>query len=153
MTVLKVTYTLLCGNHTDYSISFGYFSFSLPKLYTDIKISMLNFLKGYLPAFVVNISIILMKFLQNRLDSGVEFREAIIQSGVRRLRPIVITTITTLIGLIPTIYGIGGVDTFVQPLALVLGWGLFVATVLSLSVLPAIISFFPMLDWKRWRMK
>jgi len=106
-----------------------------------------------LSGVVVNISIILMKFLQDRLKEGIEFKEAIIDSGVRRLRPIVITTITTLIGLMPTIYGVGGVDSFVQPLALVLGWGLFVATFLSLSVLPAIISFFPMLDWDRWRSK
>ncbi len=104
-----------------------------------------------LSGVVVNISIILMKYLQDRLREGVDFKEAIIQSGVRRLRPIIITTITTLIGLAPTIYGIGGVDTFVQPLALVLGWGLFGATVLSLSALPAIISLFPFIDWNNWR--
>ena len=50
------------------------------------------------------------------------------------------TTISTLIGLLPTIYGVGGVDTFVQPIALSLGWGLFVATILTLLTLP-VMSF------------
>ena len=67
-------------------------------------------------------------------------------AGVRRLRPIIITTITTLIGLVPLIYGIGGVDTFVQPLALVLGWGLFVATGLTVFMMPALIALVPKIE-------
>ncbi len=98
-----------------------------------------------LSGVVVNISIILLKFIQDRLAEGADFRGAIIEAGVTRLRPIVMTTSSTLIGLIPTIYGMGGVDTFVQPIALVLGWGLFVSTVLTVLFLPAFISFFTVL--------
>lgn len=98
-----------------------------------------------LSGVVVNVSIIFLKFIQDRLHQGQGFKEAIIEAGVSRLRPIVMTTASTLIGLIPTIYGIGGVDTFVQPIALVLGWGLFVATTLTLLCLPAILSFFKFL--------
>ena len=98
-----------------------------------------------LSGVVVNVSIILLKFVQERIREGEEFHKAIIHAGVRRLRPIMITTFTTLIGLAPTIYGIGGVDHFVQPLALVLGWGLFVATFLTIFALPALISFVPVL--------
>lgn len=93
-----------------------------------------------LSGVVVNVSIILLKYVQERIQEGIERDEAIVQAGVRRLRPIVITTITTLVGLIPTIYGIGGVDSFVQPIALVLGWGLFVSTLLSIFALPALVS-------------
>ncbi|MGB0454260.1 MAG: efflux RND transporter permease subunit [Bacteriovoracaceae bacterium] len=99
-----------------------------------------------LSGVVVNVSIILLSFIREKIRSGLSKEEAIIQAGLRRLRPIVITTITTLIGLIPTIYGIGGVDTFVQPLALVLGWGLFVATGLSIFALPALVSLVPKLE-------
>lgn len=98
-----------------------------------------------LSGVVVNVSIIFLKFIQDRLEQGEPFHEAIIDAGMSRLRPIVMTTASTLIGLIPTIYGIGGVDTFVQPIALVLGWGLFVATTLTLLCLPAILSFFKFL--------
>jgi len=96
-----------------------------------------------LSGVVVNVSIIFLKFIQDECKSGMDFREAVITAGVSRLRPIVMTTMSTLIGLLPTIYGVGGIDSFVQPIALVLGWGLFVATFLTLTCLPAIISFFP----------
>lgn len=99
-----------------------------------------------LSGVVVNISIILMKCLQERLAAGLAFREAVTFAFVRRLRPIFITTATTLIGLAPTIYGIGGVDHFVQPIALVLGWGLLMAALLSVFTLPALMSFLPFLS-------
>lgn len=99
-----------------------------------------------LSGVVVNVSILFLKFVQDECKAGTDFREAIIKAGVSRLRPIVMTTVSTLIGLLPTIYGIGGTDTFVQPIALVLGWGLFVATSLTLTCLPAIISFFPIIE-------
>ena len=99
-----------------------------------------------LSGVVVNVSIILLKFIQEELKKGMDIKTAIINAGVKRLRPIVITTVSTLLGLIPAIYGIGGIDNFVQPIALVLGWGLFMATFLTLLFLPAIISFFTILD-------
>lgn len=98
-----------------------------------------------LSGVVVNVSILLLKFIQNRLHDGVPFQQAIVDAGVSRLRPIIMTTISTLTGLLPTIYGVGGIDTFVQPIALVLGWGLFVAASMTLLFLPAIMSFFPIL--------
>ena len=97
-----------------------------------------------LSGVVVNVSIILLSFVQEKLNAGENLHEAIINAGVRRLRPIVITTVTTLTGLAPMIYGIGGIDFFVQPLALVLGWGLLVATVLTIFALPALISLAPL---------
>ena len=99
-----------------------------------------------LSGVVVNISIIFLKFVQDRVRGGEHFHEAIIDAGVSRLRPILMTTTSTLIGLLPSIYGIGGIDTFVQPIAMVLGWGLFVATILTVLTLPAITSFFSFLD-------
>jgi multidrug efflux pump subunit AcrB len=102
-----------------------------------------------LSGVVVNVSIIYLKFIQDRIKIGMPFKEAIEDAGVSRLRPIVMTTVSTLIGLLPTIYGVGGVDTFVQPIAMVLGWGLFVATSLTLYALPAILSFFTILDTNR----
>lgn len=98
-----------------------------------------------LSGVVVNVSIIFLKFVQDKLAEGADFQDAIIQAGTTRLRPIIMTTISTLIGLLPTIYGVGGIDSFVQPIALVLGWGLFVATTLTIVFLPAFLSFFTIL--------
>ena len=94
-----------------------------------------------LSGVVVNVSIILLKFIQERLLEGVSLREAIISASVKRLRPIIITTTTTLLGLIPTIYGIGGFDSLIQPIALVLGWGLFCCYYIDSSLF-AINNFF-----------
>ncbi len=93
-----------------------------------------------LSGVVVNVSIILMSYLKERLQDGETLHDAIVQAAVRRLRPIIITTITTLVGLIPLMYGFGGTDTFVQPLALSLGWGLAGATTLTLFAFPALLS-------------
>lgn len=93
-----------------------------------------------LSGVVVNVSIILMTFIVEKLKTGMSLDEAVVAASVERLRAIVVTTLTTLIGLLPTIYGIGGTDTFVQPLAMALGWGLAVASLLTLLFLPAIVS-------------
>jgi len=92
-----------------------------------------------LSGVVVNGSIILIQFLLEEVRSGVLLKEAIINSVTRRFRPIVITSVTTLLGLAPTIYSAGGKDAFIQPLALSLGWGLLVSTLLTLFLLPAFI--------------
>lgn len=92
-----------------------------------------------LSGVVVNGAIILIQFVLYELKSGTNLNEALINAAKRRFRPIIITTITTLVGLMPTIYGLGGGDPFVQPLALSLGWGLFVATILILLCLPAMV--------------
>ena len=94
-----------------------------------------------LSGVVVNISILILSFVQKSLKQGMSFENAIVESGVRRLRPIIITSITTLIGLAPTVYGMGGMDFLVQPLTLVLSWGLFIATIMTLLGLPAIIYY------------
>jgi len=95
-----------------------------------------------LSGVVVNGSIILIQFLLEEIRSGVLLKEAIINAVTRRFRPIVITSVTTLLGLAPTIYSAGGKDAFIQPLALSLGWGLLVSTLLTLFLLPAFIYLF-----------
>ncbi len=92
-----------------------------------------------LSGVVVNGSIILIQFLLEEVRSGTPLKEAIVKSVERRFRPIVITSVTTLLGLAPTIYSAGGKDTFIQPLALSLGWGLLVSTILTLFLLPSFI--------------
>ena len=95
-----------------------------------------------LSGVVVNGSIILIQFLLEEIRSGTPLKEAILKSVARRFRPIVITSVTTLLGLAPTIYSAGGKDAFIQPLALSLGWGLLVSTILTLFLLPCFIYIF-----------
>ena len=55
-----------------------------------------------------------------------------------RLRAILLTTLTTVIGLLPLAYGIGGTDEWMAPMALVLGYGILFATPLTLILVPCL---------------
>ena len=57
-----------------------------------------------------------------------------------RLRPIALTTITTTVGILPTAYGIGGVDPFVTPIALALGYGVLFGAVFDDNIPTCILS-------------
>lgn len=90
-----------------------------------------------LAGVVVNSALILMVFIQRARQQGVSCRDAIVQAGRRRLRAVLLTAVTTVVGLLPTAYGWGGSDPFVAPLALALSWGLAFATLVTLFTIPA----------------
>lgn len=91
-----------------------------------------------LTGVVVNSSLVLLVFIQRYIKSGMERHEAVIQACRRRLRAVLLTAITTIVGLLPTAYGWGGLDPFVSSMALALSWGLIFATVITLIMIPAL---------------
>ena len=91
-----------------------------------------------LNGIVVNDSIVLVEFINNLRREGIDRRTSIIQGGQLRLRPVILTTITTALGLTPTAYGIWGGDPFLKPMALTIVWGIICATALTLIVIPCI---------------
>jgi len=93
-----------------------------------------------LTGVVVNSSLILLVFIQRARQQGMAVHEAIIQAGRRRLRAVLLTAITTIVGLLPTAYGWGGLDHFVSPMALSLSWGLVFATFVTLFTIPATLA-------------
>ncbi|MCK5723512.1 MAG: efflux RND transporter permease subunit, partial [Gammaproteobacteria bacterium] len=93
-----------------------------------------------LTGVVVNSSMILLVFIQRAREQGMEAMEAILLAGRRRLRAVVLTAATTVVGLLPTAYGWGGTDPFVAPMALALSWGLAFATLITLIVIPAALA-------------
>jgi len=97
--------------------------------------SMMGFVA--LTGVVVNSSLVMVVFIQRQILEGVPWREAIIESGKRRLRAVLLTAITTVVGLLPTAYGWGGHDPFVAPMALALSWGLMFSTLITLFSVPA----------------
>ena len=90
-----------------------------------------------LSGVVVNDSLVIAVFIQRAIERGAAWRDAIIEAGRRRLRAVLLTTITTVVGLMPTAYGWGGFDPFVAPMALALSWGLLFATGITLISVPA----------------
>ena len=94
-----------------------------------------------LAGVIVNNAIVLTDFVnRKRKEEDMDFRAALIAAAKIRLRPILLTTITTVCGILPTAYGIGGLDPFVKPLALALGWGLAVGSLLVCFCFPPILA-------------
>ncbi len=93
-----------------------------------------------LNGIVVNDSIVLVDFINKLRREGMSRPESIIKAGQMRIRPVVLTTITTVGGLSTVAYGIGGKDPFLVPMALSICWGLIFATALTLVVIPCIYS-------------
>jgi multidrug efflux pump subunit AcrB len=91
-----------------------------------------------LSGVVVNDAIVLVEFINTLRQQGVAALESIIQACTLRLRPVMLTTITTVLGLLPTAYGWGGNDPFIKPMALALAWGLFFATITTLIIIPCV---------------
>ena len=87
-----------------------------------------------LSGVVVNISIILLDYINNLVSRGYELKEAIVQGSLTRIRPIVLTTTTTIIGLLPLTYAEKGW----QPLGYSFIFGLGFAMPLTLIVIPIV---------------
>ena len=93
-----------------------------------------------LNGIVVNDSIVLVDFINKLRRKGVSRHDSIVKAGQMRLRPVILTTVTTAGGLSTVAYGIGGKDPFLVPMALSLCWGLVFATALTLVIIPCIYS-------------
>ncbi len=90
-----------------------------------------------LVGIVVNNAIIMVELanqIRDREDSS--HRAAILQAAPQRLRPILMTTVTTVLGLLPLAFGIGEGSEFLQPMGVVVFYGLSLATGLTLFVIP-----------------
>ena len=88
---------------------------------------------------IVNNAIVLVDFVNALRLQSADLTQTIVDSCALRLRPIFLTTMTTVVGILPTAYGIGGNDEFVKPIALALGWGLFFGSAILVFFFPAMI--------------
>ncbi|MCB1174902.1 MAG: efflux RND transporter permease subunit [Leptospiraceae bacterium] len=95
-----------------------------------------------LAGVVVNDSIVLVDFANRIRDENPEMGsiEIVTQAASMRLRAVMLTTLTTVLGLLPTAYGLGGYDPFLVPMALSFAWGLMFSTVLVLGLVPILYS-------------
>ncbi|MCR9162633.1 MAG: efflux RND transporter permease subunit [Nannocystaceae bacterium] len=97
-----------------------------------------------LSGVVVNASIVMLDAAKQRQAEAApdraSQRAAIIDAVVERFRPILVTTLTTLGGVLPTAYGLGGYDATLSPMSLALGWGLVFATSITLVLVPSLFA-------------
>lgn len=102
-----------------------------------------------LTGIVVNNAIVLIDYINTLKAKGIETYEAILEAGPTRLRPILMTTLTTILGLIPLTLGFGEGTEIQQPMAIVIVFGLSFATFITLVLIPSIYLIFD--QWKEKR--
>ncbi|HSE28555.1 MAG TPA: efflux RND transporter permease subunit [Gemmatimonadales bacterium] len=91
-----------------------------------------------LAGIVVNNAILLVEYVeQYRREAGIPMLQAVVDAGAVRLRPILMTTLTTVLGMLPLALGLGEGSELMQPLAIAVVGGLTVSTLLTLFVVPS----------------
>ncbi|MCB1158999.1 MAG: efflux RND transporter permease subunit [Leptospiraceae bacterium] len=104
-----------------------------------------------LSGVVVNDSIVMVYTIFSKDEINNLNRDTIVEGAVSRLRPILLTTITTVLGLLPTAYGIGGSDPFFEQMCIALAYGLLFGTFIVLVLIPIFTSI--LIDFLKWRRK
>lgn len=103
-------------------------------------IAMVGFVM--LSGIIVNNGIVFVDYTNQLVDSGMNQKDALVEAGKTRLRPIVMTALTTILGLSTMAIGVGMGADMVQPMAIVTIGGLIYGTLLTLIVVPCIYDLF-----------
>ena len=103
-------------------------------------IAMIGFVM--LSGIIVNNGIVLVDYINQLRRIGMDKKEAIVEAGKTRLRPIFMTALTTILGLSTMALGAGMGSDMVQPMAIVTIGGLIYGTLLTLFVIPCIYDLF-----------
>lgn len=112
-------------------------------LIADMQLSIVSIMGLIiLVGVVVNNGIVLVDYINYLVDNGKPIKEALIEAGKTRLRPILMTAITTILGLLPTALGYGEGSELIQPMAVTAIGGLIYATILTLLIVPLIYAIF-----------
>ena len=91
-----------------------------------------------LAGIVVNNAIVLVEQIEVEREQGGEMIEAIVEGARLRLRPIMMTTLTTVMGMLPLAIGFGEGSEMLQPLAVVIVWGLSFSMLVTLILVPSV---------------
>ena len=103
-------------------------------------IAMIGFVM--LSGIIVNNGIVFVDYTNQLMEDGMEKQEALIEAGKTRLRPIIMTALTTILGLLTMAFGMGMGADMIQPMAIVTIGGLLYGTILTMFVVPCIYDLF-----------
>lgn len=121
------------------SIPFGIVGAVIGHIMMGYDLSMMSMMGIIaLSGVVVNDSLVLIDFANRRRAEGMSVHDAMLNAGVRRFRPIMLTTLTTFCGLAPMIFEQSRQARFMIPMAISLGYGILLATGIALIIVPAL---------------
>lgn len=122
-------------------IPFGLIGAIVGHLVMNLELTVLSLFGFFgLSGIVVNDSIILLTFYQQLRQSGMEVKDAIVEASCRRLRAVLLTSLTTIAGLTPLLFESSLQAKFLIPMAVTISFGLGFATLLVLLLIPALLS-------------
>ena len=105
-----------------------------------------------LMGIVTKNAIMLVDFAVEQMKHGMPRTEAIVDAGRKRARPIVMTTIAMIGGMLPSAYGVGSGGEFRSPMAIAVIGGLMSSTLLSLVFVPAVFAVMDDIAGLGWRL-
>ena len=122
-------------------IPFGFFGVVFAFFFHGMQLSYMCFMGLIgLSGVVINDSLIMVEYINQLRDKDKNKDKNLIhivkEGALTRLRPVILTTVTTFVGLLPTAYGIGGKDSMVLPTAMALSWGIVFGTFITLLIVP-----------------
>ena len=135
------------------AIPYGMVGAILGHLLFGVNLSVLSLLGIVaLSGVVVNDSLLLVVFINRKMEEGVAVRDAVVHSVRTRFRPVVLTSITTFLGIMPLLFNQSTQVLFLKPMAISLGIGILFATTIILLLVPIsyiiINDFIKLVKWK-----
>jgi len=126
-----------------FSVPFGFVGVAVSLLLTGWTLNMASMIGAImLVGIVVNNSIVFLDYINQLRRQGLERREAIIKAGRIRLRPVLMTSSTTILAMLPLALGWGEGAELQAPIAISVIGGLLVAAFSTLLIMPALYTFF-----------
>lgn len=121
------------------AIPFGFMGAIYGHLIFGVSMAMFSYFGiGAAAGVVVNDNLVLVDYIRTRRDQGEGHLEAVIEAGVKRFRPILLTTVTTFVGLIPIMAERSTDAQFLKPAVLALAFGVAFALLVTLFMVPAL---------------
>lgn len=128
------------------TIPLGFIGFSVAFFLHGKPISFLALIGIIgLTGIIVNSGIVLIEFIELARKEGMSLEDALVKASSQRLLAVVATAFSTMLGLFPTAYGIGGQDQMLIPITLAMAWGLTSGTILTLIFIPP--AYAAVEDW------
>ena len=124
-------------------VALGIGSAELP-ISMPVKLGMIM-----LAGIVVNNAIVLVEYIEIMRERGSAIRSAVLEAARLRLRPILMTTLTTVIGMLPLAIGLGEGSEMLRPLAVTIVWGLSFSMFVSLLLVPVLYELTHRKAWKQ----
>ena len=124
-------------------IPFGLFGAIIGHWALDLKLNILSLFGMFgLSGIVINDSIVLVTTYRELRNQGMVYQQALVEASCQRLRAVLLTSLTTIVGLTPLLFETSLQAQFLIPMATTITFGLLFATVIILILVPTLLSFY-----------